>query len=149
MVPSICAYHTIHSTQSTHHVGSQGHTKIVHAEYELPVRGNGHQHNAHCTVCETTRSKVLMLPAHTSCYGGWTKEYEGYLMTEHKSAANTKHSTKFVCVDKYYDVIAGSGADQWPATHLYHVEADCSGIIPCSQNQYNDYKEITCVVCSK
>ena len=131
---------------ASYRTGAQNYAKLVPAEYEVPVTHNGDQYNAPCAVCKTTRTDTLMIPARTSCYSGWTKEYQGYLITE--SDTNT-HSTEFICVDKDYDVIPGSGADQFPATHLYHVEVDCStGNIPCSLHQYNNYKEVACVVCS-
>ena len=131
---------------STYKVSTQNHAKLVPTEYERPVTKNGAQYNAPCAVCKTTRTDILMIPARTSCYSGWTQEYGGYLVTEWDV---TQHSTEFICVDKDYDVIPGSGADQFPATHLYHVEVDCStGNIPCTFYQYNNYKEVTCVVCS-
>ena len=131
---------------STYIARTQHHAKLVPAEYELPVTQNGYQYNVPCAVCKTTRMDTLMIPARTSCYSGWTLEYQGYLETEHDEHSR---STKFICVDKNYDVIPGSRANQHPATHLYHVEVDCStGNIPCSYYQYNNFKKVTCVVCS-
>ena len=131
---------------STYKAGVQGYAKLVPAEYEAPVTGNGHNYNAPCAVCHTTRRDTMMIPARRTCYSGWTREYEGYLRTERDK---NKHSTKFICVDRNYQVIPGSGAHTY-ATDLYHIEVDCSsGIIPCSNYQYNNYKEVTCAVCSK
>ena len=67
-------------------------------------------------------------------------------MTE---SLTNKHSTKYICVDRNYDVLWGSSGNTI-ATDLFHVEVDCSsGLIPCSSSQYRSYKEITCVVCSR
>ena len=131
---------------STYKAGRQGYAKLVPAEYEGPVTGNGQNYNAPCAVCHTTRRDTMMIPARCSCYSGWTLEYVGYLRTE---SDRNKHSTKFICVDRNYQVIPGSGAHSY-ATDLYHVEVDCSsGVFPCSYYQYNNYKEVTCAVCSK
>ena len=129
---------------STYKPGVQGYAKLVPAEYEVPVTGKGQNYNAPCAVCHTTRSDTMMIPARTTCYYGWTFEYVGYLRTERDKNA---HSTKFICVDRNYEVISGSGGHTY-ATDLYHVEMDCSsGLTSCYQ--YNSYKELTCVVCSK
>ena len=132
---------------STYKADVQGYAKLVPAEYEDPVTGNSPNHNAPCAVCHTTRSDTMMIPARTSCYSGWTLEYVGYLRTESDKNA---HSTKFICVDRNYQVLSRSGGDTVHASDLYHVEVDCeSGLIPCSSTQYNNYKEVTCAVCSK
>ena len=121
--------------------GSQSYSEIHGAEYESPIVGT-HQHNVPCAVCyASTRVGVLMIPAWTSCPTGWTEEYEGYLMSQ----ANTQQRTTFECVDKGQASIAGSQADTNGAL-FYHVEANCNGL-PCPP--YNNYKELTCVVCTK
>lgn len=84
---------------STYRTRSQYFSRLVPAEYEQPVRQNGHDYNAPCAVCYTTRSDTMMIPARTSCYSGWTLEYTGYLVTEKDL---NEHSTKYICVDKYY-----------------------------------------------
>jgi N-acetylated-alpha-linked acidic dipeptidase len=132
---------------STYRTRSQYFSRLVPAEYEQPVRNNGHNYNAPCAVCYTTRSDTMMIPARTSCYSGWTLEYTGYLVTE---SDGNKHSTKYICVDQNYEVLSGSAGHTHQATDLYHVEVDCSsGIIPCAFYQYNSFREITCSVCSK
>jgi hypothetical protein len=130
----------------TYIVGSQGYATLVPTEYELTVAHASSQYNAPCALCKTTRQDTVMIPARTTCYPGWTLEYQGYLMTE---GQNYNHSTRFVCVDKNYDVVWGSEGNHHPSTHLYHVEVDCStGIISCNIYKHNNYKEVTCVVCS-
>ena len=72
------------------------HNSVLGSEYQGPLWGTSH-HNVPCAVCcVSTRSKVLMIPAKVNCSKNWTREYYGYLMTEHK---NHKH-TMFECVDK-------------------------------------------------
>ena len=133
---------------STYSTSTSNFAKLVPAEYEHPVtEPYRHNHNARCAVCQTTRTDVMMIPACTSCYYGWTLEYQGYLMTE--SDTNV-HSTKFICVDRDYSILSGSAGNTNPATDLFHLEVDCSsGLIPCSSNQYNRYKEVTCAVCTR
>ena len=82
-----------------------------------------------------------MLPAKTVCPSTWTLEYSGYLMAAHKS----DDRTSFECLDKDPESIPGSANDVKMA-FMYHVEATCTGI-PCPP--YNDYKELTCAVCTK
>ncbi len=125
------------------HSGIQGYTYIYGAEYENPVRGT-HQHNAPCSVClVVSRSIALMIPAKTSCPQYWTKEYEGYLMSEHHSYIRSI----FECVDKGQESVPGSNADADGAL-FYHVEAHC-GTAGLPSPPYNDYKEVNCVVCTK
>ncbi|CAI9737340.1 Hypothetical predicted protein [Octopus vulgaris] len=53
-------------------------------------------HNVPCAVCLTQQpAVVMMLPAMTQCYAGWTAEYSGYLMTE-GHAEKGRH--EYVCV---------------------------------------------------
>ena len=69
---------------------------VYGTEYEGPVRGT-HNHNVPCSVCHvTSRSIALMIPAKTSCPQYWTKEYNGYLMSEYHS----HNPSMFECVDK-------------------------------------------------
>ena len=124
--------------------GSQSYSEIHGAEYERPTVGTN-EHNVPCALCSaSTRIGVLMIPAWTSCPTGWTEEYEGYLMSE--ASLHATHSrTRFECVDKDQESLAGSQPNTNGAL-FYHVEANCNGI-PCPP--YNNYKELTCVVCTK
>ena len=99
-------------------------------------------HNAPCAVCGTTRNKVLMIPGTITCPLGWTREYYGYIMTQRK---DIQQKSEFICVDGQPDGLPGSAGHTEPAGELFRVEAVC-GIIPCPP--YNDYKEITCAVCT-
>lgn len=112
-------------------------------EYEGPPMTTSRENlNAHCAVCFVPDKSVhFMIPARRSCPSGWTREYYGYLMTEKYSHARTE----FVCVDSYMEPVAGSSGHQ-DNSHWYHVEAHCNGM---ASPPYNNYKELTCVVCTK
>ena len=122
--------------------GSQGHSHVYGTEYETPPPGyNVHQHDALCAVCYVpTKHTTVMIPAHTSCPTGWTREYHGYLVSENYKA----HRTMFVCVDTAMESVPGSLADV-RGGHFYFVEANCNGL-PCPP--YNNERELGCVVCS-
>ncbi|CAI9737147.1 Hypothetical predicted protein [Octopus vulgaris] len=54
-----------------------------------------HDHNVPCAVCLTRQpAVVMMLPARTQCYAGWTAEYSGYLMTAHNGMQQSFLSEK-------------------------------------------------------
>ena len=127
---------------STYTPGVQGRSYIHGAEYEHPIGGTGND-DATCAVCYASRREtVLMVPARTSCPSSWTREYFGYLMS-----ANRRDSgrSSYICVDRAYEPVHGSQG-QTDAGHLYHVEATCNSM-PCPP--YVNYKELTCVVCTK
>ena len=89
-----------------------------------------------------------MIPAKVRCPDNtWTKEYSGYLMTSSDDSSYPFHRTKFVCVDKEAEVIAGTEENRLGAV-LSHVRVERCGeeYLPCT---YDPEKEITCVVCSK
>ena len=120
---------------------SNKHSQLYGAEYELPLQSIDDQ-NVPCAVCHvTTRSAVLLLPAKYSCPITWTREYYGYLMSEHGSHKRSS----FVCVDEDMEALPGSLANTNGAL-MYHVEANCKGL-PCGP--YNNHKELNCVVCTK
>lgn len=97
--------------------------------------------NARCAVCRTTRPTTVMIPATVRCPTGWTREYYGYLMSTYKELT----MSTFVCVDQNAAPLpGGSGHDV--AHDWYMVEALCN-VLPCPP--YNNFKELTCVVCSK
>ena len=121
--------------------GVQGYNYVYGSEYEFPVVGT-HDHNVPCAVCAvSTREMVLMIPAKTSCPTSWTREYYGYLMSEHISHRRTNYE----CVDRAPESLPGSQADTNGAL-FYPVEANCNGMA-CPP--YNNYKELNCVVCTK
>ena len=87
------------------------------------------------------RSAVLMIPAWHHCPSGWTKEYMGYLMTQHY----THTKATYECVNINAESIPGSSA-QTDGGLFHHVEATCNGIL-CPP--YDPQKELTCAVCTK
>ena len=81
--------------------GVTGFAHIYAVEYWQPLQG-GHTHDVLCAVCRTNRrSTMVMIPAKASCPTSWTKEYYGYIMTEHKGLQNNdiRGRTMFECVD--------------------------------------------------
>ncbi|XP_061165092.1 short-chain collagen C4-like [Saccostrea echinata] len=119
---------------------------IYGAEYEVHrdvIFSHLHDHDVPCAVCETRRRKsVMVIPARTSCYRGWRKEYSGYLMTGRYThpAAST-----YSCVDQHAQPAIG-GHQNHNGYLFYLVEARC-GSLKCPP--YHNGWEITCVVCSK
>ena len=121
--------------------GAQGTSPVWGGEYEGPVVGEN-DHDVPCAVCHgTTRVAVLMIPAKTSCPTSWTKEYDGYIMSEHIN----HHRTMFVCIDRAQESIPGTGANN-DGPLFFHAEADCTNL-PCPP--YNNDQELNCVVCTK
>ena len=127
--------------------GVTGHALVYGSEYEYPLQGT-HNHNVPCAVCcISTRSKILMIPAKTSCPPNWTREYYGYIMTEYKGTHNNiRGRTMFECVDKDQESLPGGGTNT-DGVLFYHVEADCNTGLPCPP--YNNHKELNCVLCTK
>lgn len=83
-----------------------------------------------------------MIPGRRECYAGWTKEYEGFLMSG-PVGARAQH--RFVCL--HHAPEAGQGGFRRDGGAVfYHVRAMC-GSLPCPT--YIQDKEITCVVCTK
>ncbi len=126
--------------------GNQGSSPL----YGTEVRNDGggpffpeyHGHNIPCAVCYAAgRGTHMMYPAKTVCPPTWTREYIGYILSEHR----THNRGSFVCVDKDIDSIPGS-AIAVGMVLLYHVEATCTGI-DCPP--YDPKKELTCAVCTK
>ncbi|XP_062599192.1 uncharacterized protein LOC134260654 [Saccostrea cucullata] len=100
-------------------------------------------HDVPCAVCETIGEKpVIVIPARTSCYSGWKKEYSGYLMSGHHGY---QAGSEYSCVDQYPQTVFG-GSPRKNGYLFYLVEGRC-GSLKCPP--YRDGWEITCVVCSK
>ncbi|XP_072024676.1 uncharacterized protein [Amphiura filiformis] len=129
--------------------GTQSNRGLVYsAEYwtaDFSPLSSKHDHDVPCAVCEVnSRGKILMIPAKKSCPSGWTKEYNGYLMSEHY---NRGSPTEFVCVDRYPELVPGSAQNK-DGVLFYAVEVRCNyGNLPCSP--YVNGRELTCVVCTK
>ena len=120
----------------------QGHTYLHGAEYAQPLRSSSAELNAPCAVCTVSRRNlVVMIPARIYCPSGWTREYYGYIMAEHRE----RPRNTFTCIDIAQEGVYGSRG-HGSAGDLWHVEAHCSGL-KCPP--YNPSKEITCVVCTR
>ena len=123
--------------------GIQGHSYIYGIEYEQPRSSTTNTNDdATCAVCYiSTRETVLMIPGKRSCPPNWTKEYDGYLMSERHDFQRTM----YVCVDSAFEPVSG-GQGHRSSGHFWHVEATCDSL-PCPP--YVNHKELTCAVCSK
>ena len=102
-----------------------------------------------CAVCYVPqRSAQLMIPASNTCPVGWTREYNGYLMSAYSYPAghNTygHHSTSHICVDASPEVATGP-IHQFQSS-LYFVGIGC-GTLPCSK--FTECFNLPCVVCTK
>ena len=95
-----------------------------------------------CAVCYVpTRNALYMIPAKYTCPTGWTREYFGYLMSEHYNT----HRSKFSCVDHSLTAVIGSSANTGGFLFV-PVEPIC-GSLPCPP--YSRDKELSCAVCTK
>ncbi len=116
----------------------------LHVNYN--VSGNPlqhlHQHNAPCAICDVhTRARVIMVPAKTVCPPSWTREYYGYLMTEHDG----NYRSSYTCVDVDPEVVPGESSNTNPSL-FYHTITDCNGLL-CPP--YENGRMLSCVVCTK
>ena len=119
--------------------GSQGYSYIYAAEYQSPLVSRAGGRIVTCVLCYVpTRYSVIMIPAKATCPDGWTREYYGFLMSEHYSYGRTMYT----CVDRSM----GYGTTTSYEGYFYHVEAYCNGMA-CPP--YNNNKELNCVVCTK
>ena len=136
-------------TAGSVNISSQTHKHVIHGvEYEFPYNDvssplqHVHNENAPCAVCDVpTRSRVIMVPAKTMCPPSWTREYYGYLMTEH----DVHHRSTYTCVDSDSVPIPGEGSDDNPSL-FYHVISECNGLL-CPP--YQSGRILSCVVCTK
>ena len=99
--------------------------------------------NMPCVVCYVTKSTVLTVPARYSCPVGFTREYNGYMMSEWSVGGRGRKDT--ICVDKNAGAVRGSVADKNPSV-VYLMDAQCNGL-PCPP--YVAKKPLSCAVCSK
>ena len=124
--------------------GVQNHGYMYGAEYQdtSNVVANSHDTDVPCAVCYVpTRNTVYMIPAKYTCPSGWTREYFGYLMSEH----HKHHRSHFSCVDQSLKpAIASHRNDN--GFLFYTVEGVC-GSLPCPP--YTRDKELSCAVCTR
>ncbi|VDI45170.1 Hypothetical predicted protein [Mytilus galloprovincialis] len=101
-----------------------------------------HQKEVPCAVChQRKKSVLLMIPARKTCYKGWTSEYSGYLLTDHK----TYSSKEYLCVDKHSEPLDNKAGNEDGAL-LYGISTKC-GSLRCPP--YKDAVDVQCVVCTK
>ncbi|XP_036366826.1 uncharacterized protein LOC115221573 [Octopus sinensis] len=139
------AVHTPKATYWSHMYGSEYETRNSYAKkyFSFANAESLFDHNVPCAVCLTRQpAVVMMLPARTKCYDGWTIEYSGYLMTEYH---NHKGRHEYVCVD-YAPEADPAGYRNENGALLYFVKGIC-GSLPCPPYVYG--RILTCVVCSK
>lgn len=84
----------------------------------------------------------MMIPGRRECMIGWTKEYEGYLMT---GPMGSRSQHRYVCVDNMPEVDF-KGYKREGGAVFDHVRVMC-GSLPCPM--YIQGRELTCVVCTK
>jgi len=124
--------------------GAQNSAYMYGAEYEGTngLVGGTQDTDVPCTVCYVpTRSSVYMIPAKYTCPKGWTREYFGYLMSQH----NTHRRSQFTCVEQSLKSVNNSHPDQ-NGVLFYPVEGVC-GSLPCPP--YEQTKELSCAVCTR
>ncbi|KAK3108437.1 hypothetical protein FSP39_007960 [Pinctada imbricata] len=118
-----------------HTDGSEGTKAFLYgAEYQFHSLADSRKslsdHDAPCAV------------SRKNCYGGWNKEYQGYLMA---GFHNDNRASKYICLDENPDTLPG-GRSNTDGYVLYAVEGRC-GTLPCPP--YVEGRELTCVVCSQ
>ncbi|XP_060592242.1 short-chain collagen C4-like [Ruditapes philippinarum] len=101
-----------------------------------------YEEDAPCAVCQSTRPIMMMLPGRLDCYPGWTKEYNGYLVSEADGHAS---ASEYICLDSRPEVVMGGHANN-NGRLFYLVEGVC-GSLKCPP--YVEGRELTCVVCTK
>ena len=124
--------------------GYIGYAFIHGAEYEFPTGPNAdvYEHNVPCAVCYvSTRATAVMIPAKTECPSSWTREYYGYLTSEH----DVHYRSSFTCVDVNPETVPGSSADA-DAALFYYSFSTCNGL-DCPP--YENNRILSCVVCTK
>ncbi|XP_053383688.1 uncharacterized protein LOC128549928 [Mercenaria mercenaria] len=121
---------------------------ISGTEYQIyvntfsPFPQNMNDQDAPCVLCRSPRPTTVMIPGKTDCYPGWTMEYTGYLMTDHKVHIS---ASDYACVDVNPEAVY-HGEAKLNGKLFYFTEVKC-GSLPCQE--YPDGRELACVVCSK
>ena len=113
------------------------------AEYEGTngLVGGTQDTDVPCTVCYVpTRSTVYMIPAKYTCPKGWTREYFGYLMSQH----NTHRRSQFTCVE---ESLKSANNSSWDQNGVLFYPVGVCGSLPCPP--YEQTKELSCAVCTR
>ena len=130
--------------------GVQGNSYIAGAiywySYPHPL-SSFNNYNVPCAVCRVTnRSVALTIPAKTQCPTAWTREYFGYLMSEH---SNHLGRTMYECVDKDPERVEGLGISGGVYPFAYFAAVETYFEDGPSNSPYDDEKELTCAVCTR
>ncbi|XP_052790067.1 uncharacterized protein LOC128224294 [Mya arenaria] len=129
-------------------------SKVYGTEYEFDLYTNGgaqffgknlQNHDAPCAVCHTSRRTTVMIPGRNQCFPGWTKEYSGYLVSTLSGYSGYTSSSNYACLDLEAE-FESADYENKNGKLMYLVEAIC-GSLRCPP--YVNYRELTCVVCSK
>ena len=118
--------------------------RIHGVEYETltGLDGSLTDNDAPCAVCSVQgRGQKLMIPGRRSCPKGWTKAYEGLLVSEQYYYSS---KSTYECLDADPEVIIGGSTHSYGGT-FYTVQAAC-GALSCPP--YEAGYEIACVVCT-
>jgi hypothetical protein len=76
-----------------------------------------HNIDAVCAVCRSSHATTVMIPGTNVCTASWTKQYDGFLMTERY---NHPDRTEYVCVDSVMEGRPGSNDDHNGALFYFH-----------------------------
>lgn len=97
-----------------------------------------------CAVCfQAKRSAQVVIPGRRNCPANWSKEYEGYLVTEYSGSARTSMRASYVCLDGAPETAGGYQSGD--AGAIYSAKVWC-GALPC--DKFPDGRDLTCVVCT-
>ena len=111
-------------------------------EYDAGSFGHRNGNDVPCAVCRSNVGiQTVMIPARLDCYGGWTKQYSGYLGTEN---AGHKGAKEYICVDQDSQA-AHAGQHNHDGALIYPVSYQC-GALNCPP--YKSGHTAICVVCS-
>ena len=134
----------------SHDTSNRAMGTLYGVEYVVPASSSypwidRRRHNMPCAVCYVNKSTILTIPAKYTCPTGWTREYYGYLTTEHTTPGRNRKDT--ICVDVDVESVPGSASFTDPSIACF-MDVKCSGDgHPCPP--YAQRKPLTCAVCSK
>ena len=115
----------------------------IHGDSSFPL-ANLHRENTPCAVCYVNKSTILTIPAKYTCPTGWTREYYGYLTTEHTVSRRRRKDT--ICVD--VNAVSGGGKGYTPSACACFMDVKCNNKGHACP-PYAERKPLTCAVCSK
>ena len=114
------------------------------AEYQHTngLVSNSQEPDVPCAVCYVpTRNALYMIPGKYTCPSGWTREYFGFLMSEH----HANHRSQFSCID--YSLTGVIRSSHYHNGFLFYPVEGVRGSLPCPL--YTGGKELSCAVRTK